>query len=343
MKLKVAATRILYLSGMFCLTACASFMMKDAASEAIVLQDGTEVPCEILEIGDDIIIFEALHSRDRYTFGQEMPRGEVRAIRIFDGKAVSYVSVNEYLKIKGDEFSAPGEVVQTDIPEEQDVQRGVLDNEFKRIPRDNPPSDTAAPQRQAAPNYGSGLRLSDLVLPDSARSGSSTGLQVTSFDNLQFSAKAGGANLEELAQLVVASGAAGLILYRAEKLPSEGVNLTTSQADLAQAIKSSELWKTRSSGLTEAHRVASEAFEASFKRARYTLGETIGFRARDERRNNFAAFMLHLRMNGGLRAPAKKRFMQEWFGEIATTATIDLLANFDDWYYLFVIKTPQER
>lgn len=333
---------------LFLLNACIATTRGVASSEALILASGVEIPCEILEVDDDYVYFEAAIAQDRYKYGESMPIGEVKFIKLFRQDDVIYLALEDYLKQNTELFAeveaynedeGEAEISDTEKSQNKQIQSGLLEREFSRF------SEPEKEQRVDKPTFGSvgaegpGLRLQKIAQDSLLKKNKKSGIGLRIPGDLQKFTKPelSDSDYSDMADLIVASGAAGLILFRAEKFDQAGVALSGARQKLVDKIRSSQQWQKRREGLLAAHRVVAEDFAASYKDVKESVTEKFGFSARDDQ-DEFIAFMLFLHTHGGIQSPRKRRQLDEWFGEIATRAMADILANFDDWYYIAVIR-----
>ena len=332
---RCAVVALLFLAGM--LSACIPTTRSFGTSEALVLEDGSEIPCEILEFDDEYVYFEPATAQDRFKYGDYLALGEVKFIKIFGNNTVELLSVDDYIEQKTEIVEDASEALPSESTVNTEAQTGVLEKEFSKFSQPKAIAQTA--QVSQAEPQGPGMRLSrvlsDSVLKKNRDSG--VGLRLPNELATTSDSKMAEAAYRDIAELIVASGAAGLVFYRAEQLKKQGVDLPEASIELLDHLSSSEQWQQRVDGLRAATRVAREDFSNKYDEVRKSLTDKLGFRPQSGQ-DDFVAFVLHLHTNGGLRSPRKKQQIAEWFGELAERAFSDILANFDDWYYLVVIQ-----
>jgi hypothetical protein len=320
-----------------CMNACVTAARSYATSETLVLASGAEIPCEILEVDEDYIYFEAAIAQDRYKYGESLPIGEVKFVKVFRNDDVIYLTLEEYLEQNTDFVleEESGEETVSDEGGNEQIHSNLLQKEFRRI-TDSNAEQKIQKQSITSPEFeGPGLRLqriaSDSVLKKMRKSG--IGLRLPDARQTSSTSKVSVQEYADVADLIVASGATGLILYRAEQLSRDGVKLSDAQKKVIARIGASEQWQKRREGLLAAHRVASEDFAATYNDVMEDIAEKLGYRPADDQ-GDIASFILYLHTHGGLQSSRTRRQMDTWFGEIATRAIADILANFSDWYYI---------
>lgn len=310
------------------------------APESLVLVSGIEIPCRIVEVDLDAIYFDALLQRDQYTYGDRMPFGEIRYIKVWRNGMYELFGVDDYIKtftvpLEPEETEAvagaPAVSPQSRTPDQ--VQSGVIQSEFGRLQGET----GAAGQGQSSGSIG-------LQMPGAAgsgtgpsKSGSPIGLRAPDLLAEIKDRDSQPVNYSELADLIVASGSTGLVLYRATKLQEQGIALTKTQQELLAALRSSEMWQTRRRGLLEAHRFLATAFRTRYPAVRAEIERDPGFRARNEE-TAFNDFVLHLHSHGDLRSARQRERLDSLFDRQFTRAMVDILANFNDWYYIAALQ-----
>ncbi|MCB9510646.1 MAG: hypothetical protein H6695_10710 [Deferribacteres bacterium] len=319
------------------LSACVSTTGGVSSSEALVLIDGTEIPCEILEFDSEFVYFEPALAQDRYNYGDYIGRSEVKWIKVFHNNEVKIFNLNDY--VNQNTVAIEDEMPEPLQPADQAVRADVLQNEFKRIAAQQTEPSAPAPVTQVQSQAGPGLRLSQ-VKTDSARKKSGIGLRLPGEIANSSANKLAEAEYDAIADLIVASGAAGLVLYRSEQFAERGVDLARATQTLVEQIKASEEWQKRVQGILAANKIAGEDFAKNYPNVRDNVASQFGFRPQSDS-DDYAAFVLYLHLNGGLRSPRKKQQFEEWFGGLAERAFSDILANFDDWYYIVVIQSRE--
>ncbi|RMD97201.1 MAG: hypothetical protein D6814_09940 [Calditrichaeota bacterium] len=326
-------------------SSCAVNRQYAPANEALILVDGTQIPCRISEITDQEIIFRALNAKDAYQYGNHMPLGQIEWIQVARNGRAIFLTVDEYLKMHADQFE---KVVENEPERSGEVQKpapNVPEPSTVNETREVKPAQKAAGQKPEQPPAtqtsttpeGPGLRLQS-VLADTLpyrgfRSGLGLRLPVPPAPPSLIPA----ADFANLADFIVASGAAGLVLYRAEKFAAEGIKLSKPRQKLIDAIRASKMWRARKEGLREAHRIAAAEFKARYKELAAEMQRTLGFRA-SRKADPFVQFVIYLHTHGNLSSRTQRNRIRVWFGQEAQQALVDILANFDDWYYVAVIS-----
>lgn len=345
------------LHALLLLTACVAAQPQFTNSESLVLSDGSEVPCQILDIDDDYVYFEASLLQDRYKYGESLPIGEIKYIKVFRQDDIAYYHVDEFLDwidrnaplptdeaypIAADEepeepvSPAPAKPSTAGTRGNQTILSSkVIRNEFSKFEHQQTTAHTMlfpAPERS-----GPGLRSEAVINATEGNRKSGIGLRLPDYLAAPIKNALEDAEIKEIADLVVSSGAAGLVLYRLDKLASERIQPSAAQRKLGIAIREADEWQKRRQGLGAAHRVAKEDFDRNYGEVEEEIANELGFRARSGR-DAFLDFILFLHTHGGLQSRRHRNLLESWFGELATRAVSDILANFNDWYYLFVIR-----
>lgn len=326
------------------MNACIIAARNYATSEALILTSGVEIPCEILEVDQDYIYFDAAIAQDRYKYGESLPIGEVKFVKVFRNDDVIYLSLEEYLEQNTD-FVTEDEAGEETVSEEggnEQIQSNIMQQEFNQFSESNPQQKIPKQPIAMVEFEGPGLRLQQIVSDSALKKMRKSGIGLRLPDALQTNSdsKVSDQEYEDVADLIVASGATGLILYRAEQLNRDGVRLSAAQKKLIDRIGSSEQWQKRREGLLAAYRVVSEDFAASYNDAKDDIAEELGYKPADDQ-GDIASFILYLHTHGDLQSSQTRRQMDTWFGEIATRALVDILANFNDWYYIAVIGAKE--
>ncbi len=285
--------------------------------EVLVLTNQTKIPCRILDFDGVDIYFHARKSADAYRYGELIPVGNVQAVHVTRGGRILSYAVMDYL----DEKFPPdkSEIVQPQIVNAVEKSTVNLSKDEMTSEKNdtglhiNLRGFVADSLSQARAAQGIGLRLTERLKPEK------TEIPVA---------------YEELADLIVASGGTGLLLYRADKNREAGAELTEAQQYLLDAIQNSATWDERKKALRSAHKIASEAFAQIGKRE---LWQEFKFRAAAGS-DRFIQFLIFLHKQGDLHSRVKFDRAAGFFGAEATGAISDILINFDDWYYIVVIQ-----
>lgn len=304
-------------------------------TEAIILWDSTVIPCRILEITEAEIFFEPLSTTQSFNYGDRISIGQVWKLRIIEEGKPLFVTVPEFLAMVGGEpgASEPEPPAEGVAVQEEEGRVAVAAEQEVATRQDTVP---ATPVAEATPS-GPGLRLRHSLLDSLPREFKKTVLGLHLPPPPEPPSLQPEATFEEIADLIVSGGAAGLVLYRAETLQRENARLTRNQQRLIDAIRASARWRERKQGIMRAHRFASGKFREHFAFRATEIAEKLKFTPRGET-DAFIQFMIYLHTHGDLSSQRQRRWMQEWFGEESAAAFRDLLANFNDWYYLAVAR-----
>jgi len=307
-------------------------MLKSEAPEAVVLDDGTTIPCRILEINDQNLVIVAQNPNDAFQYGNKIPVSKIKWIRVMRDQQPAYLTIDEYLKLYADQYETTPMLQGDTANAGADVAIAAADSGETKPHL----SESGRKTESITP----GLRLETAIL-DTARSqpiSSPIGLRLPKLVSPPSLAPA--PDYADLADFLIASGAAGLVLYRAEKFTEDGGKLSQPRYELINAIRSSKLWQQRKAGLQEAQRVAEAAFNEHYPSIQEEMKRELGFRA-SENGDPFKQFMLFLKSHGSLYTKSQRDRVQLWFGREAAQAFFDIQANFDDWYYIAVISTRE--
>ncbi len=284
----------------------------------LILTDGTRIPCEITDYSGEELFFQAYQAAQGYRYGDRIIITKISKIGVRDQGRFQYFSVSDFLDAYfGEEQAAPhptgGKLVEPPLP--------VYD----------------APQ-SAQPTGGTTRKTSG---QDTLRS-SGVGFNINLLTPLTAPApKPAEVDFDSMAELIISSGAAGLILYRAEQNRARGIETDSSQQRLIDAIRLSTVWQERKEGLRAAHRAGLEGFRELYDTTPHRLRRAFGFRAA-ENQDPFISFLIFLKNNGSLLKRSQIEKARGLFGETATRAMQDILANFDDWYYIVVLRAAQK-
>ena len=325
---------------------CAATRGYNASAETLVLLDGTKIPCRVLEITEQNVMIEALNPNDAYQFGDMIPRGQIKGIQVVKGRRSLLLTVEEYLKLHVDQFeevteAAPENRVQPQESEVRELQPErpvghITERETTEQNRAQGESSSRPTQDTGEPE-GPGLRFRSLVADTLPAYRSKAGL------GLRLPAPPPPPSLmpppdfADLAEFIVMSGSAGLILYRAEKFAEEGLRLSKARQELVNAIRASQMWRSRKMGLRRAHQIAASAFKEKYQELASELKAAFNFRA-VRSGDPFVQFVIFLHTHGNLSSPGQRKKIRLWFGREAEQALVDILANFDDWYYIAVVS-----
>ncbi len=301
----------------FILSGCAAPLQQlSSAPHVLVLTDGTRIPCEITDYSQDELFFQAYQAAQGYRYGERIIITKIERIGVRDQGRFRYFPVQEFIDLYFERSEdARGKLVELPLPtyEQQQTRQPVP----ATVPKANPA------ETDSAGKSGIGFKM-NLLTP------------LTPPEQKQ------PVDYASLADLIVNSGAAGLVLYRAEQNQQAGIDPDSSQQQLISAIRQSSLWQERKTGLRAAHRFALESFRTIYNDAPQQLRRTFGFRAPTEM-DPFIAFLIFLKNNGSLLKARQIEKAQELFGEQGTRAMQDILANFDDWYYIVVLQAQKTR
>ena len=307
-------------------------LQKNESPEAVVLDDGTTISCQILEINDQEVIIVPRNPGDSFQYGNKIPVSKIKWIRVMRDQQPAYLTIDEYLKLYSDQFETTPLVQNYAAEPEPGTAVDSAGNAEAKL---------TTPEASSAYEPGTpGLRISAAFF-DSTQNRprpSPIGLKLPERSSPPSLLPA--PNYADLADFIIASGAAGLVLYRAEKFTEAGGKLSQSRYELINAIRSSDMWRERKAGLQVAHRIAALAFSKRYSYVQDEMKNELGFLA-NEKGDPFKQFMLFLKSHGSLYSKSQREKVQLWFGREAAQALFDIQANFDDWYYIAVISTRE--
>ncbi len=107
-------SRLPFVLAVFCflLSSCATTRttIKQEESVSIVLNDGTRIKAEVLDITDTKIVFNASHWKQAYEYGEVLPREKVQGVKLRDG---TVLSLAEYEAFRKDSSLASQEARET--------------------------------------------------------------------------------------------------------------------------------------------------------------------------------------------------------------------------------------
>jgi len=299
------------------LTGCAAPLQQlSSAPHVLVLTDGTRIPCEITDYSQDELFFQAYQAAQGYRYGERIIITKIERIGVRDQGRFRYFPVQEFIDLYFERSEeAQGKLVELPLP--------TYDQQQTRQPAT---AATPKPNQSGAKSSGE----------------SSIGFKMNLLTPLTPPEQEQPVDFASLADLIVNSGAAGLVLYRVEQNQKAGIEPDSSQQQLITALRQSSLWQERKTGLRAAHRFALESFRTLYNDTPQRLRRAFGFRAPAEM-DPFISFLIFLKNNGSLLKARQIEKAQELFGEQATRAMQDILANFDDWYYIVVLQAQKTR
>ncbi|KAA3618054.1 MAG: hypothetical protein DWQ05_08395 [Calditrichaeota bacterium] len=312
--------KIFLVASFFLFFSCVATYDAVQQGEALILTDQTKIPCRIIDFDGVDIYFKASRSADAYRFGEFVAIGNVDAIHVTKGGQTLSYDALEYLDEKFSFQDDEAEIPHDSVPSEQRRLEEIVEGE------------TEQPEEESLR-----LNLEGFMSDSLSRVREKQGIGLNLIERLKPGKTEPPEAYEELAELIVSSGGTGLVLYRAEKYQSSGIELTEAQQRLMDAINNSDSWDERKKSLRSAHKIASEAFVNIDKNE---LRRTFKFRAAADG-DPFIQFLIFLHKQGDLHQRAQFEQAAEVFGNKATGAISDILINFEDWYYIVVIKSEQ--
>jgi len=281
---------------------CCVFAQAKDEPVTLMLQSGEEIQCRVVDIWKGEIFFEATSPDIVYRFGDRVSLDNVRRVKLKDGRMLS---PGDYLDYRSGKYSAPAAapvVPQAPpMPAKAEALTGV------RLP-----SRTA---RAETPESGSpiGLRLHDMPPP------------------LQ---QAAPLEVGQLADLLAEAGLAGRLLNETSRGSLSQRKLTDGQSRLLEALKQSPAWQQRKADLRDANQQAFAAFMLQYQQQPTILGSQFGFSAEQES-TAFPEFVQYLHTVATANIESEWQKVEQLFGRRGSAALLDLLNNYDDWYFLY--------
>lgn len=274
------------------------------------LNNGDAIKCRVVDVWRGEVQFEATSAQQAFEYGETIPLSKIKLIRLDNGQAMTPQQFDAYWN--GEEARSSETAPSASSPSPLPVVRA------------SPPPETPLPKE-----YGPGMRLTQTRV-DSSRS-SSIGLKLP--ESPQFDAGQEVAYLE-IADLLAASGLAGKLLYEVSAGELHQQHLSASQSELLDALLQSREWALRKQELRDAHALASREFERTVLRDWRKVYEPFQFEPVNEK----LAFLEYVQFLHTLNA---HKFLNDWekveraFDARTVDALLDILNNYDDWYYLY--------
>ncbi len=279
------------------------------AQEALVtllLDSGEEIHCRVIEVWRGDIIFEAKAADDVYRYGDRISLDKISGVKLSDGRVLR---VNEFVDhLEGRQPPpAPTPVRKEEAlsPEKPEAEIGM-----KLTPRAlksvSEKSDTLSTSRI-------GLRLFDFPPP----SGQQRVLA-----------------LNEIADLLAELGLTGRLLQETSRGALADRKLSESQQRLLEALKGSPIWQRRKIDLRDAQQKAMTAFRAEFEQRPEMLRSEFGFEVRNPQ-TAFIEFVQYMYTTAAANVDSEWQKVKALLGAQGAAALLDVLNNYDDWYYLF--------
>jgi hypothetical protein len=274
------------------------------APVTLILKSGEEINCRVADIWKGEIYFEATSAEVAYRFGDRVSLDNVALVKLKDGRALS-----------------PGEFV--------DYRQGrYRPAALEPSPGAQPPTSTPA-KAEAQP----GMRLTSKTLQTTAeKSETRIGLHmpevpVAAGRQISF-------EVSQVADLLAELGLGGRLLYEASRGALANRKLTDSQQSLLEALKQSAVWQRRKADLRDAHQQAFAAFNARYGQQPDFLSSEFGFEPR-QGATAFLEFVQYLHTTAAANVESEWQKVEQLLGRRGAAALLDLLNNYDDWYYFY--------
>lgn len=298
----------------------ASSLQAQERAVTLFLKNGESFACTVLDVWKGTVYFEAASKRDAYTYGEAVTLENISHIRLANGMELTPQAFVESWQNKRVATPAP---TPSPTPEP------------KRAEPPPPPKATPAPQTQTPhpslfPSTAAKIKLPYAAL-DSARARTTVGSNWIEPPQPPITASI---EFSQLADLLAEGGMAGKLLYQVSKGELAGRELTESQRKLVDALLQSRAWAYRKAELREAHLKAYQEFGRVGQDNQQRLRDHFNFQAT----NKTYAFLEFVQF---LHAENAQLFTDKWqkvetiFTPEAADALQDILANYDDWYYLY--------
>lgn len=282
----------------------------------LFLKNGESFACTVLDVWKGTVYFEAASKKDAYTYGEAIAVENLSHIRLANGNELTPQTFVESWQNKGvANLPAPSPPIE---PEREKT----------------PPPPKAAPVLQtpqpSPPAPATKIKLPYAAL-DSAGSRRGVGSNWLEPPKPPITASI---EFSQLADLLAEGGMAGKLLYQVSKGELAGRELTESQRKLVDALLQSRAWAYRKAELREAHLKAYQEFGRVGQGNQQRLREHFNFQASNET-YAFLEFVQFLQAENAQLFTDKWQKVENVFAPEAANALLDILANYDDWYYLY--------
>jgi len=279
------------------------------AQEALVtllLDSGEEIQCRVIEVWRGDIIFEAKAADDVYRYGDRISLDKVSGVKLSDGRVLRVKEFVDYLEGR--------QPLQVPTP----------------VQRDEPLS----PEKSEA---GIGMKLTPQTLKGLSEksdtlSTSRIGLRLFDFPPPSRQQKV--LALNEIADLLAELGLTGRLLHETSRGALAGRKLSESQQRLLEALKGSPMWQRRKIDLRDAHQKAMAAFMAEFEQRPEMPRSEFGFEIRNPQ-TAFIEFVQYMNTTAVANVDSEWQKVKALLGAQGAAALLDMLNNYDDWYYLY--------
>lgn len=268
----------------------------------LILQSGEEIHCRVMDIWKGEIFFAATSADAAYRYGDRVSLDNVARVKLKDGRTLS-----------------PGEFI--------DYRAGRY---RPTAPASAPPAAAPAPAKAEAQ---AGMRLTPRVL-QAASEKPDTRIGLRLRDVPATGAQQSSLEVDQLADMLAEIGMAGRLLHESSRGILSHRQLTDSQRHLIEALKQSAVWQRRKADLRDAHQQAAAAFTAPYEQQKQLLRSQFGFAAQRPT-TAFLEFVQYLHLTATANVDSEWQKVEQFLGRRGAAALLDLLNNYDDWYYLY--------
>lgn len=300
-------------------TACSLFAQERAVT--LLLQDGSSFACTVNDVWRGQVYFKATSAKDAFTYGEVIALEKIAAVRLANGRQLSPEVYAEQWQ-KKEPAPAPPPVT---APKAETV---------------SPPPARPSPAATSPAAQPSRPELFPAAAPQ-------TGLASATLDTTRRRYIIGLGWLEpprppltapvdytQVADLLAASGLAGKLLYQVGSGELRGRELAPSQRKLIEALLQSRTWASRKAELRQAHLQAYAGYQSLLQQNPARLRREFQFQPERES-YGFLEFVQFLHAENAPLFTDKWQKVESAFAPEAATALQDILANYDDWYYLY--------
>ncbi len=285
----------------------------------LFLKNGESFACTVFDVWKGTVYFEAISKRDAYTYGEAVALENISHIRLANGNELTPEAFVESWQNKRVVNTPPPAPSPSSVPQRE---------EPPPPPQAAPASPT--PQPSLFPTAAARVKLPYAAL-DSTRSRRGVGSNWIEPPKPPITAPI---EFSQLADLLAEGGMAGKLLYQVSKGELAGRELTESQRKLVDALLQSRAWAYRKAELREAHLKAYQEFGRVGQANQPRLREQFNFQASNEK-YAFLEFVQFLHAENAQLFTDKWQKVKDIFPEDAAHALEDILANYEDWYYLY--------
>lgn len=300
----------------FSVLVAAGSLQAQERAVTLFLKNGESFACTVLDVWKGTVYFEAASKKDAYTYGEAIAVENLSHIRLANGNELTPQTFVESWQSKGvANLPAPSPPV---APKREEIPSPPKAAPVFQTPQPSPPAPATK------------IKLPYAAL-DSAGSRRGVGSNWLEAPKPPITASI---EFSQLADLLAEGGLAGKLLYQVSKGELAGRELTASQRKLVDALLQSRAWAYRKAELRDAHVKAYKAFEGVKQDNQQRLRENFNFQTSNET-YAFLEFVQFLHAENAHLYTDKWQKVQNLFAPEAADALRDVLANYDDWYYLY--------